>query len=432
MGLATFAILMCTTLALATAEPAPGAGRDDKARAREHTRQATIAYNIGKYEEAAGEYEAAYRLVQDPALLYNIGQSYRLAGKPDKALAAYKGYLRTSRLDDPNRAAVEGRVAELERAVRAQAPPPPPPSTAPAERAPQPSPFDPEPPGDPAAGGVGGTGPSYPTTAPADPNDPTVVAVPMGQARETSRFRTTAGAHLGWGGRATRNESAVSFRGFGRLGDPGMRVYELGYVRRPVYQVNPVYQYTAVYAVFRSPTHWSAELGGLGAKGEWHLGGGWASGYFGANLRLERVTPEQLCANPNGALVYLVPEARLEVPVTETFKVRGLGVYRGKLSITDCQFRPSQLNLELSAELDLGGPWSIGGGLGHYGLFDFGPGVPTGPWPVRANAAEHVHLAGRYTIGKVALLTGYRFITYAGGTHELTVAVEFRSSPDAP
>src|SRR3954469_19888538 len=101
-------------------------------------KQARVAYNLGNYDEAAARYEAAYRLVQDPALLFNIGQAFRLAGRTDKALAAYKGFLRTAPAGDPNRPAVRGGVAERERALRAaeahpppEPPPPPPPSPSP-------------------------------------------------------------------------------------------------------------------------------------------------------------------------------------------------------------------------------------------------------------------------------------------------------------
>jgi hypothetical protein len=53
-------------------------------------------------------------------------------------------------------------------------------------------------------------------------------------------------------------------------------------------------------------------------------------------------------------------------------------------------------------------------------------------WPSRTNSAEQIHLGGRYLIGKIALIAEYRLITYARGTHLLTLSAEFRSSADAP
>lgn len=92
--------------------PASAGPAEDSAR--EHAKNATAAFNLGSYDEAASQYEAAYRAVPDPALLFNIGQSYRLGGKPDKALIAYKSYLRTAPANASNRAQVETRVRELE------------------------------------------------------------------------------------------------------------------------------------------------------------------------------------------------------------------------------------------------------------------------------------------------------------------------------
>jgi hypothetical protein len=147
---------------------------------------------------------------------------------------------------------------------------------------------------------------------------------------------------------------------------------------------------------------------------------------------VERAAPEHLCNSGNGALVYLVPEAHLKFPVSSRLRVLAFGGYRGKLIKRDCNFRPSLLTLELSGELAVRERWLVTGGLAHYGLFDFGPGQPDGPWPSQAKAAEQIALGGRYLLGKIALVFQYRFITYAGGTHEIGVGAEFRSSPEAP
>src|SRR5439155_24324046 len=104
----------------------------------------------------------------------------------------------------------------------------------------------------------------------------------------------------------------------------------------------------------------------------------------------------------------------------------------GKLSTRGCNFHPSMITLQLGGELALPPDWLVSGGLGHYGLFDFGSGQPDGPWPSRSSAAEELHLAARYLRGRMALYAEYRLITYAGGTHELVLGAEFRSAPDAP
>jgi tetratricopeptide (TPR) repeat protein len=123
-------------LALIVSARAGRAGPNEDA-AREATRKGAAAYNLGSYEEAARHYEAAYRLVQDPALLFNLGQSWRLGGQPDKALTAYRAYLRTAPDDAAKRELVERRIEELERLVgapgrpTAAAPPSPPPLATP-------------------------------------------------------------------------------------------------------------------------------------------------------------------------------------------------------------------------------------------------------------------------------------------------------------
>ena len=106
---AKIAVMVCMILS----ERLAWAGPDEDA-AREAVKKATIAYNLGQYEASAMQYEEAYRLVQDPALLYNIGQSYRMANKPDKATTAYKSYLRTAPDDAPAREQAQKKLDELE------------------------------------------------------------------------------------------------------------------------------------------------------------------------------------------------------------------------------------------------------------------------------------------------------------------------------
>lgn len=89
--------------------------KEDTARTK--VSEATAAYNLGYYEDAAHHYEEAYRLILDPALLFNIGQAYRLAGKPERALTAYRSFLRTQTKDTPHRLPVEKRILELEKLI---------------------------------------------------------------------------------------------------------------------------------------------------------------------------------------------------------------------------------------------------------------------------------------------------------------------------
>jgi len=110
------AVLTALAIFLVVGRAASAETKEDRDRdvAREATRQATAAFNLGQYDEAATLYEKAYKLVSDPILLYDLGQTYRLANKLDKALVAYRSYLRTAPEDAPNRPKVKQWVSELE------------------------------------------------------------------------------------------------------------------------------------------------------------------------------------------------------------------------------------------------------------------------------------------------------------------------------
>ena len=121
----------------------PAHADDHDARvAMEHFRRGTRAYDLGHFIEAAAEYEKAYEAKESPALLYNLGQAYRGAGEHQKALNAYRAYLRNSPADAPNREAVASFIEALKKTIEVQKqtaekppagaiqPPPMPPSSA--------------------------------------------------------------------------------------------------------------------------------------------------------------------------------------------------------------------------------------------------------------------------------------------------------------
>jgi tetratricopeptide (TPR) repeat protein len=157
---------------------APGPARaqsepEKRQRAKDHYEMANRFYDVGKYGDAINEYEQAYLLIEDPALLFNIGQAYRLWDRPEDALRSYRNYLRR-RPDASNRADVEKKIADLERTLddrrRAGASPPqpalsPPPALSPAAVSP--------PPGPPPVN-VGSTAGEPPTVS-----APTVVPTPV-------------------------------------------------------------------------------------------------------------------------------------------------------------------------------------------------------------------------------------------------------------
>jgi tetratricopeptide (TPR) repeat protein len=72
---------------------ASGAARaEDDAKA--HYQKATAHFAVGEYHDAAIEYEEAFKLKQDPAILFNAAQSFRLAGENQKALLLYNNIVK--------------------------------------------------------------------------------------------------------------------------------------------------------------------------------------------------------------------------------------------------------------------------------------------------------------------------------------------------
>jgi tetratricopeptide (TPR) repeat protein len=113
-------IALGVVIGLALFAPAARAG-SVKETARAEWEQASVEYTLGHFEAAARAYEDAYRLVPDPALLFNLGQARRHAGGAEAAISAYKSFLRLSRPDAPDRGIAEKRIQELEVSLAAQA-----------------------------------------------------------------------------------------------------------------------------------------------------------------------------------------------------------------------------------------------------------------------------------------------------------------------
>jgi tetratricopeptide (TPR) repeat protein len=128
---------------------AVAAGRDARAaptevqaaEAKRHHATATRAYDLAEYEAALREFKEAYRIVDDPAFLFNIAQCHRKLGHATDAITFYKTYLRRAP-SSAHRAEVEKFIADLEAAdavrpeAAAPAAPAPPPAAAPQTSAP--------------------------------------------------------------------------------------------------------------------------------------------------------------------------------------------------------------------------------------------------------------------------------------------------------
>jgi len=116
----------------------------DKAAAKALYNEGLAAYNLDDYATAIEKFKACYRESGDPALLYNIAQSYRKARDPAQALSYYRKYLRNAPPLATNRPEAEARArqmeAQLSQSKPADSPSASPPVTPPAdERAAEPA-----------------------------------------------------------------------------------------------------------------------------------------------------------------------------------------------------------------------------------------------------------------------------------------------------
>jgi tetratricopeptide (TPR) repeat protein len=94
-----------------------GAARADLAGARKHNERAMAAFALERFDVAAEEYEAAFEQKPLPELLYNAAQSYRLAGKKERAIRLYQSYLRVFSAQVRNRDEIEQHIANLQKAI---------------------------------------------------------------------------------------------------------------------------------------------------------------------------------------------------------------------------------------------------------------------------------------------------------------------------
>jgi tetratricopeptide (TPR) repeat protein len=167
-------LVACTmAVVLSVALASPRAAVAEKMDARRHYEKATAAFGLGKYDEAAREYEAAFELKPDPALLYNAAQAYRLAGRSARAIELYRNYLRLYGGEAVNAEDARQHIARLEAVPNTERLPPPPPAVSPVAVKPS----------TPLGAGAAGSGSSpgsagSPTGGPIPPSAPEVALAP--------------------------------------------------------------------------------------------------------------------------------------------------------------------------------------------------------------------------------------------------------------
>ena len=92
-----------------------GKAQEKAEEARDFLDRAAGAFALNHYAEAAENYEKAFALKPDPAVLYNAAQAHRLAGNKQRALDLYQSYLRMYGSD--KRAEIERHIESLKQAI---------------------------------------------------------------------------------------------------------------------------------------------------------------------------------------------------------------------------------------------------------------------------------------------------------------------------
>jgi len=82
--------------------------------ARQHFLKGQQFFDVGRWDDAAAEFEQAYAARSDPTFIYNMAQSYRRKGDARRALDLYKNYL-IKAPKSPQRAEVEERIGALQK-----------------------------------------------------------------------------------------------------------------------------------------------------------------------------------------------------------------------------------------------------------------------------------------------------------------------------
>lgn len=97
---------------LALGSAMASAQSDDLERARGAFEQGRVAYEAGNFRTALERFQEAYRLTNEPDVLYNVATAADRLREDRVALEAYRGYL-ASRPDSADRAQVEARIEVL-------------------------------------------------------------------------------------------------------------------------------------------------------------------------------------------------------------------------------------------------------------------------------------------------------------------------------
>ncbi len=113
-------LLLTTAIAAQTLVPANQAQAAGKKRVDKREVEARQAFAAGQYQQALDLYAQLYADKVHPTYLRNIGRCYQNLQEPDKAINAFRDYLRQAKdLSSAEKSEIDGYIAEME-AMKAQ------------------------------------------------------------------------------------------------------------------------------------------------------------------------------------------------------------------------------------------------------------------------------------------------------------------------
>jgi len=114
------ALFVIVALSIGILAPAPLARASDAAteEARQHFLKGQQLFDVGRWDDAAAEFEQAYAARNDPIFIYNMAQAFRRKGDVRRAFNLYKNYL-IKAPNSPQRAEVEERIESLKKQLEA-------------------------------------------------------------------------------------------------------------------------------------------------------------------------------------------------------------------------------------------------------------------------------------------------------------------------
>jgi tetratricopeptide (TPR) repeat protein len=114
-------LILSSLLAVAVICTVPSSGfaqSKGKQAAEGYYNKGMTAYSLGHFSEAIEEFEKAYAATPNAAFLFNIAQSHRQSGNPQRAVFFYRRYLEAEP-QAKNRPDVERRIKDLEAQIEA-------------------------------------------------------------------------------------------------------------------------------------------------------------------------------------------------------------------------------------------------------------------------------------------------------------------------